>query len=155
MGNDTLIKMFQLIGVLIMFSSILFLAYLTTRYVGKKTGRALKGKHISVVETMSLGLDKQLHLIKVGEQFLLISSSGKKIEFLTNLNTIENESEDKDDVKIFDFKNIFDKYIRNVNERGKKPTSIGNKDNIPQFSKNTDFKNNLNKLRDIVGKNDI
>ncbi|HHV98993.1 MAG TPA: flagellar biosynthetic protein FliO [Clostridiaceae bacterium] len=96
------------------FGAILFLAYITTRLVAGKATRAMKGQYIEIVETVNLGMDKKIHLVKVDKQFILIATSGKNIEFLTNV-TLENyEDPEKHEKKnnTFDFKAFLDKYIQ-------------------------------------------
>ncbi|NLY42472.1 MAG: flagellar biosynthetic protein FliO [Clostridiaceae bacterium] len=70
---------------LIIFSCIIFLAYVFTRFIGKKTSLAMKGKHMQVVETMSLGIDKNLYLIKVGGKYILLATAGKTVQFLADV----------------------------------------------------------------------
>lgn len=66
---------------------ILFLAYAATRFVGQKYAKNLKGKNITVIESVSMGIDKVLYLVKIGNQFFLISSSGKNINFLSQVDS--------------------------------------------------------------------
>lgn len=51
-----------------------------------------------VVDTMALGFDKTLYLVKVGEQYILMHSSAKGFEFICNLNNnfLSVDSEDLD-----------------------------------------------------------
>ncbi|NSW89873.1 MAG: flagellar biosynthetic protein FliO [Firmicutes bacterium] len=108
---------FYVLGIVLIFSSILFLAYITTRYLASKAGKIAKGKYLNIIETVALGKDRYLHLIKVGNDFMLISSSGKGIELLSRVN-IDNYVENMDNRQnTFTFNNIF-KYnlnkIRNI-----------------------------------------
>ena len=63
-----------------------------------------------VVDTMAMGFDKTLYLVKVGEQHILMSSSAKGFEFICNLNgefskvsSEEDEQTTKGFAKYFDF----------------------------------------------------
>ena len=71
---------------IVVFGFILLLAYITTKFVGTRTSRIAKGKHIDIIETISLGFDSRLHLIKAGEEYVLISTSGKNTRLLTRVN---------------------------------------------------------------------
>ena len=55
----------------------------------------MKGKHITVIETVSLGFDNKLHLVKVADEFILISCSGKNVQMLKTIDI----NEEKEDIK--------------------------------------------------------
>lgn len=145
---------FQILWGVVVFSCMLFLLYVVTKYIGTKVGKVMKGKIINIVETINLGMDKQIHLIKVGEQFILISSSGRNISFLTNVQMDGYEYNEKVDTSknAFDFKAFFEKYLQNI--KGKKDTKVeeetNNVENIVNLSEGEAFKTNLNRLRTIT-----
>ena len=57
MGDvDSVLK---IILMLIGFGAILFLTYVTTRYIARKQIRSMKSRNISVIETVMLGPDKR------------------------------------------------------------------------------------------------
>ena len=74
---------FQWIAVLIALSVVIFLAYLSTRLIGGRYRRGAKGRNLRLVESMSFGMDKQLHLVRAGGQYVLLSTHGKSVSFLT------------------------------------------------------------------------
>lgn len=139
---------FQVLGFLIVFGSIMFIAFVTTRYIGTKAGKTMKGRYINIVESISLGLDKQIHLVKVEEQFVLIASSGKSIEFLTALKLDNYETDGiQDTANLINFRNIFDKYLKSFKNKDN-PTS----ETVAALDKQSEedaFKNNLNRLKSI------
>ncbi|NTV91580.1 MAG: flagellar biosynthetic protein FliO, partial [Clostridiales bacterium] len=106
---------FEVILFIVLFGAILFLAYVATKFVAGKSGKAMKGKHINVIETVSLGPDKRLHLIKAGNQYMLISSTSKQVQFLDRVDIPEEEDESlaegETDNNIFEFRKFFDKYV--------------------------------------------
>jgi len=71
-----------------MSAIILGAAYFATRFIAGKGFSASNNKNMKVVESISLGIDKTLLLVKVGEQYLLLGSTQKNISLLT---TIEQE----------------------------------------------------------------
>lgn len=77
---------FSFIVYLLILGSVLFLAYVITRYIGMKAGKNLRGRNIRIIESVSLGIDRGLFLVKVGKQAVLLSSTSKGIELLTTLN---------------------------------------------------------------------
>ncbi|WP_010249119.1 flagellar biosynthetic protein FliO [Acetivibrio cellulolyticus] len=151
--GDMLISIFVFV---IVFGSILFLAYVTTKFVGNKSGRAMKGKYVNIVETVSLGLDSKLHLVKIGEEFVLISASGKNVQLLTKVDMGGyTEEEISGSGNSFDFKEIFEKYIQNF--KGKQSTKGDVKSEDSSSNEDKSFRHNLEKLKTItsrVGKYD-
>ena len=76
----------SVIVVLVMFVGILYLAYLTTKFIGKRY--SVKGKqfkNLSVLETVSIGPDRQLVVIKTAGKCLLIGSTPQNISLITEL----------------------------------------------------------------------
>lgn len=140
---------------IVVFGSILFLAYVTTKYIGTKTGKSMKGKYINIVDSVSLGLDSKLHLIKVGEQFVLISSSGKNIQLLQTIQMDSVSALEGENVSnsSFDFRDIFDKYLQGFKGIQSKKITDKEKNNESESKSNPQkevFKNNLVKLKTIT-----
>lgn len=82
-----------------------------TKFIGNKTKSAMRSKYMKVVDTMAMGFDKTLYLVKVGEQYILMNSSAKGFDFICSLNgdfsRINSEEEieqpSKGFAKYFDF----------------------------------------------------
>lgn len=126
----------SLLTVLIALGSVCFLAFITTKFVGKKTGGMLKSKHMKVIDSLSMGFDKTLYLVQVGEQFVLMNSSVKGFDFICNIDpSMINTSNANIEP---DKKNSFGKYFDffKVNNEEQKVSE-----------KNT-MNDNLQKLRD-------
>lgn len=149
----------SILGVFLIFGSVLFLAYSGTKFFGIKAGKLMKGKNISIVETVGIGIDKQLHLVKVGEKFILLSTSGKNIQMLTEVKPEElgeMNFQSSETVSGVDFKELFDKYVglfqKKVNTKKiiNKKTDIQKTDN-EKIDTNTKAKNasNLDRIRQI------
>ncbi len=133
-------------GLLIMFFALLFLAYIATRFVAGKAGKVMRGKYVSVIETVGIGLDKHLHLVKAGNEYILIASAGKNIEFLTVLNMDDVSQEEIKEPKEFDFKGIFEKYAKVLKSypQNKKMSEEQNAGSGKKFSDNLRKLNELN-----------
>ncbi len=147
------------LGILLAFGSILFLAVVFTKLVASKTKRSMGGKYISVVETLSIGMDKQIHLVKAGESFVLIASAGKTVTYLTTLelDTYDEENATGSTNNMFDFKSLFDKYIQAYKDKktGKRVDKVGavsskEADDITNTVEGDVFKKNLQKLKTIT-----
>ena len=63
----------SLLTILIALGSVCFLAFITTKFIGKKSGGMLKSKHMKVIDSLSMGFDKTLYLVQVGEQLVLMT----------------------------------------------------------------------------------
>ncbi|HQD28521.1 flagellar biosynthetic protein FliO [Acetivibrio saccincola] len=142
------------IAFVLVFGSVLFLAYIVTKYIGKKTSRIMKGKHITVIETVSLGFDNKLHLVKVADEFILISCSGKNVQMLKTID-INEEKEDikKDNSNIVNFKDFFQKClgsfkVKDGNEYNKNSHKNISKGNFENFN-GEKIKRNLKKLKEF------
>ncbi len=68
---------------LFMSAVILAAAYYATKYLARKGLNPAHNKNLKIVETVPLGIDKSLLLVKVGEQYLLLGSTQKGITMLT------------------------------------------------------------------------
>ncbi|HOE56920.1 MAG TPA: flagellar biosynthetic protein FliO, partial [Bacillota bacterium] len=60
---------------LFMSAVILAAAYYVTKYLSRKGFNRGKNKNLKIIESVPLGIDKSLLLIKVGEQYMLIGNS--------------------------------------------------------------------------------
>lgn len=123
----------SLLTILIALGSVCFLAFITTKFVGKKSGGMLKSKHMKVIDTLSMGFDKTLYLVQIGEQFVLMNSSVKGFDFICNidpsmLNTSNINVEDEK-------KNSFAKYFDffKVNESNKSTEKSNVNDNLQKL----------------------
>lgn len=70
---------------LFMSAVILGAAYFATKYIARKGLNRVNNKNLKIIETISLGIDKTLLLVKVGEQYLLLGCTQKCITLLTEV----------------------------------------------------------------------
>ena len=89
---DSIMSFFKFFYYLIVFFLILAASYYLTRYIAKKSHT--EGKYIKLIETFPLGKEKNLHIISIGEEFFLISSSIKEINLLARFSGDEFENMD-------------------------------------------------------------
>ena len=149
---DVLTVILYLIG----FCSLLFLAYVTARYMGNKQNKAMRGRNIRIIETISLGGDKRLHLIKAGNQYVLIATTSKSVECLTTVNVEEEEeyslNTEEASSGVFDFKVLFEKYTgfykNRVIKESKKHTEESRTNSSGEA--HNDFKSNLGRLKSLL-----
>lgn len=78
-------QVISLLTILIATGSVVFLSYVMTKFIGKKSTGMIKSKYMKVIDSLSLGFDKNIYLIQVGEQYVLMNSSVKGFEFICNI----------------------------------------------------------------------
>jgi flagellar protein FliO/FliZ len=104
----------ELFGLLIVFALVLFMSYLTTKFIGKKYSGRTMNKNMKVIETLPLGMDRSLYLILVGKKYFLFLSSKKGLELVSEIQAEEllqeASSDESNSTNVFDFKRIFESY---------------------------------------------
>ena len=112
MGSES--DIFAILGMLIIFAAVLFVAWLTTKLLGKKLAGTSKNKNMKIVETLQIGMDRCLYLIRVGNKYFLFHASRKSLEMVSEIvldsEAIENQEENGKTTNVFDFKRIFESY---------------------------------------------
>ncbi len=73
-------------GAILMIVAIVVLAFYSTRWLGKRMGGSAASKYLSVVDRISLGQDKCIAIVKVGQKHLLIGVSSGSVTNLGELN---------------------------------------------------------------------
>ncbi|NLV61899.1 MAG: FliO/MopB family protein [Clostridiaceae bacterium] len=139
----------ELLGVVLIFGSILFLAYVAAKYVGKKAAGSMKSKHMQVIEQISLSLDKRLILVRVGTDYFLFLSGKREFKMVARVRPDKiaksEQHEDKTlDEPVFDFRRVLNKYISKSDEKTHMKNTRG--DTEPNTSGNSAIKKNIHKL---------
>ena len=83
--SDKANPVLELLGIFLIFCCVLYLAYVASRYIGKKFSTANRSKHINVIERVSVGLDKHLILIQVGTEHYLFLSGRKDFKMVAKV----------------------------------------------------------------------
>lgn len=76
----------QFFFLIVVFAGILYLAYISTKFIAKTRINASKGENIKVIESVFIGGQSSIQLIKVGSQFFLVSAGKDNVVFLTEVN---------------------------------------------------------------------
>ena len=109
--------LFEILFFLFVFAAILFLAYITTKVVAKKSGIRAKSKYMEIVDRLDFGADKQLYILKAGDEHFLLSKSSKGLEVLTKVSLGNLEMEMETELEAAqgggkrDFKSILEKHL--------------------------------------------
>jgi flagellar biosynthetic protein FliO len=73
---------------LLVFGIIISLAYFATRMMGKRVPGGT-GKYMRIVDTLYMGTERALVIVRVKDEYLLMSSSGRGIEIIKKLEDFE------------------------------------------------------------------
>ncbi|NLG88006.1 MAG: FliO/MopB family protein [Clostridiaceae bacterium] len=138
----------ELLGVVLVFGSILFLAYVAAKYVGKKAAGAMKSKHMQVVEQISLSLDKRLVLVRVGTDYFLFLSGKREFKMVARITPDKiaetEQQEETSEEPVFDFKRVLNKYISKNEE--KTHTKKTRESTGPDSQEDGTIRKNINRL---------
>jgi len=162
---------FEVLLYIIALAAVLFLTWVGTRFIAGKASKTMRGKHIEIIETVALGADKKLHLIKAGDAHYLIATASKQVQLIDK---IDLRAEDPGEAgaetaaNVFDFKSFFDKYVGKYTGRNKPQEIISPEDSggtaevspdtgggdsggdSPAAERSGAFRGNLERLKNIT-----
>lgn len=75
----------QLISALLIFAIVLLLTYFTARWVGSYQKVRMKSKNLQVIESLAVGNNKSICLIKTGAEYLVVAIGKDEIHPLATL----------------------------------------------------------------------
>lgn len=95
---DNLKLVFNALLGIVLFVGILYLAYITTKYIGKRYSLSGKStRSLKIMETIGLGKDSQLAVVKIGEKYLLVGVTPQNVSLVRELDesdlTVADENE--------------------------------------------------------------
>ena len=83
---DIVKSVFTLIFGLILFAGILYLAYISTKLIGKRYMLSGKGgRNLKILETVSVGRDMTIAIARAGERIFLIGITPDRINLISEL----------------------------------------------------------------------
>lgn len=93
------------------FVFVLILSYYTTKLLGKKLTGGTKNKFMKIIETLPLGMDRCLYLVRAGNKHFLFYSNKRELNMVSEID-IDEETEEASDSQepAFSFKTIFQDY---------------------------------------------
>lgn len=111
--NDSLAgRIFTVFGTLLLFVVILYLAYLTTKMIGKKYSLGNTGnKNLKILDNMGIGQDKSLAIVEAGGKTVLIGISKEHIEYICDVdkNLLVKDEKVQNPASAFEFAEILKK----------------------------------------------
>ena len=137
-------QIYGFITIVFILLCLWFLAFIMTKFIGNKSKSSMKSKYMRVVDTMAMGFDKTLYLVKVGEQYIIMCSSQKGFDYICSLNNNFSikESNDRLDEEISakGFSKYFDFFKPVAEEKNEK--------------NDNDIENNIERLKKLFNKKD-
>ena len=84
-------RVFTVLFTIVLFAGILYLAYLTTKYIGKKysISSGMSGKNLKIIDSLSLAPDKVLMIVKAGGKTVLVGLSREHMEYICDVDESE------------------------------------------------------------------
>ncbi|MFZ5352069.1 MAG: flagellar biosynthetic protein FliO [Bacillota bacterium] len=127
---------FKFLYTIFMFALILAVTYYVTRFIARKGAVKSRTKNMKVVESLPLGMDKSLLLVKVGKQYVLLGNSSKSLTYFSSFDH-DKLGLFEGDTEVEEYTDSFDTYLDEL------------KDEQESFYANP-VKSNLNKLKALV-----
>ena len=75
----------ELIGVVLIFLVVLLLTYFTSKWIGGYQRINMKNKNMQIIESLSVGNNKYICLVKAGEVYLVVAVGKDEITMLAQL----------------------------------------------------------------------
>ena len=123
---DSVVQFFY---ILVLVAIVGGLAYYTTRLVGSaRYGRGGR-RNLEIIESMGVGPQSFIHVIRVGGQYVLIGVTRGQINLITQIEA-DTLKLPEDGHKI-QFESIFNKFIKSNNEKPAAGPPDNGKDNGP------------------------
>lgn len=85
MLSSSMDSFLQLVSVLLVFVLVLTITYFVTRWIAGYQKVRMKCKNLQMIETIPVGNNKMICLIKAGVQYLVVSVGKDEIHLLTSL----------------------------------------------------------------------
>jgi len=130
--SNGFMSLLKIIYILIVFIIVLGISYYFSRFIGKRVSG--KNKFMKIIETLTLGNDRHLHIIKVCNEYYLISSSQKGICLVDKI----EEEAFKEQIANDNIYGDFESYLDNAYDDG----SI--------FSSQNSIKKHIEKLNKLI-----
>lgn len=103
--------MFEVISLLFIFIFVIGLAYVITKKLASLGALHMQGENMQIIETLQLGINQMVHLVKVGDKTFLI---GVSKDHITYLSEVDSESIDLSVYKTSKETVSFEAYLKKV-----------------------------------------
>ncbi|MCI7804919.1 MAG: flagellar biosynthetic protein FliO [Oscillospiraceae bacterium] len=113
--EDSLISQIGVIfGTLLGIALILYLAYISTKLLGKKFSfKNGSGRKLKILDSVSVGQGKMLIIVQAGEKTFLVGAASESINLISELDSSDFEEDETPPESGMDFKTAFKKVLEN------------------------------------------
>ena len=113
-GKSLISQIGSVLGVLIVFAVILYLAYVATKLLGRRLSvRSGGNKNIKILESVSLGQNKTLLIVEAAGKTLLIGITSGQISLISELDGEKIKSESENAGETMEFSKAFKTVLEN------------------------------------------
>lgn len=95
--SDILSMVGQLFFLILIFIFVMFLAYYFTKFISNSKYGALKNSNLKIVESISVGPQSYLHIVRAGEKLILIGVTKERVSYLCEIDKDSLNLEEKED----------------------------------------------------------
>lgn len=100
----------QLLFLLLIFAVILFLAYVSSRFAGNAQKKNMQSGNLEVLETIRIGNNKHLQIVRAGERYFVIGLGKDEIEKIGELDPADfRQKKESDSSKTVKFTDVLGK----------------------------------------------
>lgn len=100
-GQSALASFFKLCMLLIAFILILVASYYVTRWYAQSGFVRRQNHNMEIVDTLSMGPNRQICIVRIGQKYIAVSVCKDHIRFLTEVSGDEIEFEPKTETRSF------------------------------------------------------
>ena len=84
-GISSAESLVSLLGVVVVFTFVLMLSYITTRWLGGSGLLVQRSKNISIVESYKLGPNTYIQIVKIGKKYHALGTGKDTVEYLSEI----------------------------------------------------------------------
>lgn len=93
---------------------IFALTYYVTRFLGTKVNARMKSKYMQWVDSLMIDRDTRITILKIKEQYFVISQSKGQVSSLVPLKSFKEDQEIMDEKRIAPFTSIFKSMVKDI-----------------------------------------
>lgn len=108
---------FQIVWFILVFCTIIFLAYFSAKFISRKTMNYAKTNNLEIIDHIVIGRDKYLYIVRVCNKYILISVTGNSINYLKDLEEGELNKTRRNSIDFANNLNISIKKLKELHSR--------------------------------------
>ncbi|MGN1482102.1 flagellar biosynthetic protein FliO [Porcipelethomonas sp.] len=113
-GKSLISQIGSVLGALIGFAVILYLAYMATKLLGKRLSfKSGSNKNIKILESVSLGQNKALMIVEAADKTMLIGITSGEISLISELDGEKLKTESENAPETMEFSKAFKTVLEN------------------------------------------